>query len=511
MTRDPTIFIYKAHYLPREEMTKSKKEETKFSKSQSHHRDDLLVLGIDYEGNIIQFNDVCEHIAGYNKKETVNKSFERIMPAAYAQQWQQMINTARIDTSIHEFKLPLLTREGKEVMITWSSFPVKEDTGHVGDVVFVGKMALTIDDIADSLFVYTENDIETKVDAIACKQRPQNHILFHVGNKRIIFRRHLEKKTTEEVDQTPSAPAPRTEEKTPSSTPETDDLETLVANETYSKLMRRYNYENLLKNYNEITQTLAELEEQNKELEKKNKKTTRTLRSLKTRWTHRKKAEKHASSTRPSLLGKSKKESLEHMMQELEEQKNELLNLEKHIIVDKKQLIEQQNIFIEWRKKLELLEDEIENRRLDLIEQERMFDDRFTSSLHGKLTGSGEIHSAEEFHHDVLDTIPECAAIVHRGILKQVNAPLAQLLGYEIDELVEKSLLDFIVPESLFEVEKYYFNRLKGENVSSYETILLTKDNQKMQVEVSVKPVVYDGEGADIAVIRTITTMNQQE
>lgn len=491
-------------------MAESTKGDTQADKNYSHHRDTLLVLGIDREGNIIQFNDACEHIVGYTYKETVDKSVERVIPQGYVRQWQQMIDAARLDPSIREFKLPLLTNEGKEVMISWSSFPVKEDTNHVEDVVFVGKRVLTVEDVTDSLFSYTKNDIETKVDAIACQQMPQDHILLRMGDKHLIFRRHPEKSFKPETEHPSLAATPMQKEEQPVSTSQAHDLETVVAHETYSRLMEQYNYENLLKNYNEIAQTLSELERRNKELEKINKKTMQTLKSMKTRWAHKKEAGKREPSTRSPLLGRGKRESLERMMQELEERKNELLSFGEQIAADKKQLTDQQNIFIEWRKKLELLEDEIENRRLDLIEQQHSSDNRLSSSLQGNITESGDINSMQELYHDMLDKIPECAAIVHRGVLKQVNTPLAQLLGYEIEELVDKSFLDFIVPEGLFEVEKYYFNRLKKENVSSYETILLTKDNQKMPVEVNVKPVVYDGEGADVTIIRVLTTMNQQ-
>jgi len=111
----------------------------------------------------------------------------------------------------------------------------------------------------------------------------------------------------------------------------------------------------------------------------------------------------------------------------------------------------------------------------------------------------------DDDHHEILDKIPQCAAVVQRGILKQINSSFAELIGFETDEIVDKDLFDFIAPEGLEDIEKYYLNRLKGEDVSTYNTIFLTKDDRRISVEISIKPVLHNGERADIAVIMDLS------
>jgi PAS domain S-box-containing protein len=494
-------------------MAESTEEAKEMGSKISHNRDDLLVLGIDQNGRIVQFNTACEQIAGYNKNDVLNQLFDFLVPERYFERLGNVLDSARKNKLIHEFKLPLLTTHGQEVMVSWSSFPVKDDGGTVGEVVFVGKVVLTIDSITDSLFKYTKNDVESKVDVAWANRMGKNRILLKAGDKKIFFRRKPSMKPIEAVDQKPSMLPTEEQQQEKLSTPKPrEEIETTIANETYATLMKHYNYENLLKNYNDLTQALAVLEKRNKELEKENKKTQKTLNGLRTRWTNKKKDEQLSKTTVMGVFaGKKRKEEFEHMICELDERKSELINLEAQLAADEKSLNEQRNIFTQWREKLELLEHEIESRRLDLVEQEHLLSDRFVSSMGSKITADGEMGGESRSHHDVLDKIPECAAIIHRGILKQVNPPFAQLLGYKIDELVEKSLLDFVVPEGLLEIERYYFNRLKGEDVSTYDTIFLTQDNKKMPVVVSVKPVSYKGENADIAVVRLLTNMGQED
>lgn len=172
-------------------------------------------------------------------------------------------------------------------------------------------------------------------------------------------------------------------------------------------------------------------------------------------------------------------------------------------------------------KKLDRIEEEIEGGRKILVEQEKLLRNRFVSSLDKRIqvkpiNGNDQltfnIENGREIrdHHGILDKIPECAAILRRGILKQVNRPFVELLGYSMEDLVEKSLLDFIDSEGLSGIEIYFLNRLKGRSVSSYKTMLLTGDNRRIQVEVSIKQVSYNGEKVDIAVFRNLNHVEQE-
>ena len=51
-------------------------------------------------------------------------------------------------------------------------------------------------------------------------------------------------------------------------------------------------------------------------------------------------------------------------------------------------------------------------------------------------------------------------------------------------------------------IEKYYRDRLKGTDSSSYESIFLTKDNNKIWVNVNIKSSYLNGEKADIMLFK---------
>lgn len=209
---------------------------------------------------------------------------------------------------------------------------------------------------------------------------------------------------------------------------------------------------------------------------------------------------------------------------------DEILTLHKETLSDLRSLIEDDlqraekvMDYLERKtKKIDRLGEEIEERRKNLVQEERLFRRRFVSSLDNSINvesirsddGLGFVVKKGEKtsgHQKFLDKIPECAAIVRRGVLKQVNGSFAELLGYDIKELVDKSLFDFVVPEGLSEIEKYYFNRLKGKDVSSYETIFLTSDDERIPVEINIKPVLYDGEKGDIAIVKSLAAQSKKK
>jgi PAS domain S-box-containing protein len=115
-----------------------------------------------------------------------------------------------------------------------------------------------------------------------------------------------------------------------------------------------------------------------------------------------------------------------------------------------------------------------------------------------------KIVKAAEVNLNPLKGIQECAAVIQRGILKQVNPSFTMLLGYVAEDIVNKSIFDFIVPEGFSTIENFYFKRLKGQDINSFETVFITKYNSKLPVEVSTRPTNFNGEKAELAIFKKI-------
>jgi len=397
-----------------------------------------LVLSIDQNERITKFNKECEQISGYNKNDVLNRHpFEFLVPNRYREQWKIFLNYSRENKMMDNFKLPLLTRQGHEIMIAWSSFPTKNNTGVVSDVNLVGSFVKDWNDATEPL---------VKTQKIEVKSRT--------------------------IDQG-----------------KTQDYEALY-------------------------KTVKKLEKINSELERKNKILEKNFKNLSTRWDdYKKKREAKDKQSGHSLNkglysfselfgGKKRRQELVNTKHELDEREKILDKIESRLLAEKKKMNGQMIEFRNWREKLESLEGEVENRWKELNRQEKLLTCQIagtevvpTDDIKGDIVVS---------HHNLIDTIPECAVVVQRGILKQVNGPFVDLMGYNTNEIVDKSLFDFIVPEGFPEVEKYYLARLKGENVTGYETVVLTKSNNKIPVEVSIKPTFFKGEKAEIAVVKKL-------
>lgn len=105
---------------------------------------------------------------------------------------------------------------------------------------------------------------------------------------------------------------------------------------------------------------------------------------------------------------------------------------------------------------------------------------------------------------DILKEIKDSAAIIRNGVLTDINDSFMELLGYKKEEVLKKNLIDFISYNGLSGLEEYYFNKLKHEPVSSFETVFITKDNKKTAVKVEIKPGFINGEKVDVIILKKV-------
>jgi len=104
---------------------------------------------------------------------------------------------------------------------------------------------------------------------------------------------------------------------------------------------------------------------------------------------------------------------------------------------------------------------------------------------------------------EIIEEIKDSAFIMKDGILKVSNNLFKNIFGYKKEDISNKNLTDIISPDGLSGLEDYYFSKLRHDPASSFETIILTKNNKKVNVKVKIKPVFINGEKVDIAIIKT--------
>lgn len=510
-----------------------------------------LVLSIDQNGKIVFFNKKCEKIAGYSKNEVLDKKIlDLLVPDRDRVTWEKIFSTVINDKSIDNFNLPWLNKDGQEIMASWTIAPFEESNSKMGDIGIIGELITK-----QSSFEEQRNDINVlndskKIDSSEKLNKKENIVLFRFGDKKIVFKKKPLSKNEKIVDPGPDKGYPvmkvssfrnddyvicegkrkGSEDKQADEQDNKSDVSEIPKDSRF--VFNRYDHKNLVKNYEEYdkaSQSISNLKQKNKQLEEENKVLKEDLKNVNLElFNARKKIESfEKDQDKPSKKnkdlfkssvnyifdvagGKKKKEELDDILKDLEERRNILYDIESELNSEKSDINNRRNELVKWREKLESLEREIEKRNLDLTKKEERVNKNlsfFGNNDFEALKEETEVLAdevKESEYHEILDKIPQSAAIIQRGILKQVNESFTDMLGYELDKVIEKNLFDFVTSEGFSGIESYYLKRLKGETVNSYETMFHTKNDENVAVEVSTKPVIFNGEKAEILVFKIL-------
>ncbi len=433
--------IFSIRVILRKKKMGNQLEEIKIDESPYPNIHDSLVLSVDKNGRINKFNPECEKVFGYRKNEVLNKFVtDFLIPSRYLDQWKYLFEYSKINKLIDNFKIPFLTKSGKEIIIYWSNFPVKNDRDDVIDIGFVGNLILPIEE-NKTLFEYPK-----------------------YGYDELNFEK-LSTKDNIKVD----------------------DYITKVFRKMKSKnedlLIKNKDLEKELKYYKKSLEHYQELQG---ELEKNDSQLISGLNSFSN-----------------FFGGKKRRREYENMVYNLDQRKKDLNKLETELTNEKIKINEKMNDFKIWREKLELLNDKLEEKWNELVRRENLLIEHPSYSIN--VNNIMETENKDlKYNYEIFDQIKDSAVIIQRGILRHVNSAFVNLIGYSVDEIVDKSFFDFIVPEGFLNVERFFLSRLKGEDVSAYETVILTKVNNKISIEVNTKPTFFNGEKAEIAIVKIL-------
>ena len=96
--------------------------------------------------------------------------------------------------------------------------------------------------------------------------------------------------------------------------------------------------------------------------------------------------------------------------------------------------------------------------------------------------------------------------------MKFVNTTMSSMTGYSVAEDTGRSFIDFVSPEHRGLVVERYKRRLAGEDVPGrYEIEVVAKNGTKIPVEINASVIEYQGEPADMAIVRDITERKESE
>jgi PAS domain S-box-containing protein len=120
-------------------------------------------------------------------------------------------------------------------------------------------------------------------------------------------------------------------------------------------------------------------------------------------------------------------------------------------------------------------------------------------------------HSEQKYSH----LVEHCNAgivIIQNERFQYVNKTFLCMIGYPLDELMERDVFEFLAPEDREILRHRYGERLKGHDVPShYSFRMLRKDGSRIYVEADVSQVQFGEEQATMAVVRDITEKKQME
>jgi len=484
-----------------------------------------LILSLSPSEEIIQFNKECEQCTGFQRDEVIHRKLGEVLLSKEAQeQWKALFESIRQNLSVHEFILPIKTRENRDLMVSWNGFLIKDTNGSLKDICLYGQPQKTNSPTVENPttiptmpFSLKEKNIISS-GTVQIQRASDVAIPLNYNRKKILFAHDKEIKNdvvNKTLHENLTKPLEQIE-KTIEGTSEKLD----AVNRSLKELTTKYNA---------VSKRLGELERKDHRREKSHKNLVKHGRLLE--GSIRQPLRRQKETNIKNILFaeqplthkdftffsdpfgfKNQHRELNTRLQEIEARTTQLNVFEKQLINERKTFNTRVEEFCRWREKLELLETAIEKRRQELMRQEESVLAHSTS-----LNQESVIHQVENIKipksvapdtNEIFNEISQSAAIIQRGILKQINDPFVTLLGYSIDEVVETSFFDLVAQDGLADIERYYLDRLKGEDVSVYKTVFSTKDNKKISVEVSIKQTIYNGEKAEIVII---TSLNQSE
>ena len=121
------------------------------------------------------------------------------------------------------------------------------------------------------------------------------------------------------------------------------------------------------------------------------------------------------------------------------------------------------------------------------------------------------LFESEENYRALVEQANDGIVVIQDGTLRFVNSAITKITGYSTDELLDSNFLEYIKQSEIENVKTKYAKRMKGEPVPKYESKIVRKDGEIIEVEFNGGLTNYNGTIADLVMVRDITERKKAE
>lgn len=131
-----------------------------------------------------------------------------------------------------------------------------------------------------------------------------------------------------------------------------------------------------------------------------------------------------------------------------------------------------------------------------------------TRDITDRMQFEERLKESEERYRILSDVTLEGVVIHDNGILIDANPAFLKMVGYELDELVGKNVIELLIHS---DYQKLSAQKVKNQSSTPYEVLALKKDGTKFYAEIEAKIYQYKEKTVRVAAIRNITRRKKQE
>lgn len=99
-----------------------------------------------------------------------------------------------------------------------------------------------------------------------------------------------------------------------------------------------------------------------------------------------------------------------------------------------------------------------------------------------------QLLESELRYRELAENINEGIFMTHGNLLTMVNTPLLKIFGYELEEIIGKSVWEFVVKEQRKKVREIFLSKMKNPDQSPVEVECLKKDGTRFWAEIRISP-----------------------